>query len=408
MTTRPDVMALDQQHVFPTYARTPVVFVRGDGVTLFDAQGKAYLDFLSGIAVNALGYNHPRVVAALSDQSAKVLHVSNLFHNEYQARLATKLCEVTGLSRVFFCNSGAEANEAAIKLARNRAFRQSKNGANRKYEYVALRDSFHGRTLGALSVTGQEKYQIPFAPLIPGVKFVPVNDVSALTEAVTDAACAVILEPILGEGGIQVLTRDFLKVAREACDRHSALLIFDEVQCGMGRTGHYLASHGLGIRPDLVTLAKPLGLGIPMGALLGAEQFRDDFAAGMHGSTFGGGPLACRLSLEFLAVLEEERLLERIRNLGDHFKRRLMELKSQFPFVKEVRGAGLMLGMELESPGKSMARSMLDRGFIINCAHEKVLRFLPPYLIRQDQIDEMIAALREVLAAVQAEPSRGA
>lgn len=399
MTWSP-VIPLDQQYVFPTYDRAPVTFVRGRGTELFDESGKHYLDFLSGVAVNALGYNHPRIISTLNDQAAKILHVCNLFHNEYQAPLAEKLCSISGFQQAFFCNSGTEANEAAIKVARNHAFRSSNGFSNLKHEIVALENSFHGRTLGALSVTGQEKYRKPFEPLVPGIKFAPANDIHALLAAVNKNTCAVILEPIQGEGGIRVLTRDFLSAAREVCNQFDALLIFDEVQCGLGRTGTYFAYQGKSVQPDLVTLAKSLGLGIPMGALLGAAATRDALAVGTHGSTFGGGPLACRLSLEFLKIIEEENLLARIRSLGTYFSDQLRSLQRKFSFVKEVRGEGLMLGMELEFPGKDLVRTLLQRGYVISCAHEKVLRFLPPYIITEAQIDHLIQAMHEVFAAL--------
>ncbi|MBI5528093.1 MAG: aspartate aminotransferase family protein [Deltaproteobacteria bacterium] len=430
MEARPTTFDLDRDHVFATYDRAPVVFIRGDGVWLFDADGKRYLDLLSGIAVNALGHNHPRVVAAISEQAGKVLHVSNLFHNEHQAALAERLCAATGMSRAFFCNSGAEAIEAAIKVARRRTFLANSGtlvgeggrreihspGAsggiggeversvprhNARHEIVALEGSFHGRTLGALSVTGQAKYRDPFEPLIPGIRFVRPNDIEAISSAVGERTCAVIVEPILGEGGVRVLDHAFLGAAREACDKCGALLIFDEVQCGLGRTGAFLASQASGVRPDLVALAKPLGLGIPMGALLGSEATRDAFTAGTHGSTFGGGPLACRVSIEFLEIIGEERLLERVRTLGARFAGRLREIQARNPLVKEVRGAGLMLGMELSVSGRPIVKAMLERGFVINCAGENVLRFLPPYIIGEIELDSAAAALGDALSEQQ-------
>jgi acetylornithine/N-succinyldiaminopimelate aminotransferase len=399
-TAQLPVIALDQEYVYPTYDRAPVIFVRGEGAKLYDDAGGVYLDFLSGIAVNALGHNHPRIVATLADQASKIIHVSNLFHNEFQAPLAERLCDLSGMHRVFFCNSGTEAIEAAIKVSRNRAFRAAGGRPHAKFEIVALTNSFHGRTLGALSLTGQEKYRQPFEPLIPGVRFVAPNDVEALKRAVNQNTGAVIVEPIQGEGGIQILTQEFLDAARAVCDQHRALLVFDEVQCGLGRTGRYFAFQGTEIEPDLVTLAKPLGLGIPMGALLGAEDTRDDFTAGVHGSTFAGGPLACRLSLEFFNIMEEQEFLPRIVQRGAYLYDRLCALQRKFAFVKDVRGRGLMLGMELTFPGKKIVRSMLQRGFVINCAHEKVLRFLPPYIITESQIDQMVSALDGVLQTI--------
>lgn len=399
-TALSSIVPLDQEFVFPTYDRAPVVFVRGEGAMLCDDRGRTYLDFLSGIAVNALGYNHPRIVRTLSDQGAKVLHVCNLFHNEYQAPLAQKLCSLSGMSLAFFCNSGTEAVEAAMKVSRNRAFRSSNGKGPSKVEIVALQDSFHGRTLGALSLTGQEKYRKPFEPLIPGIHFAEPNNVQSLESLVNENTCGVILEPIQGEGGIRVLDRSYLKAARSLCDQYKALLIFDEVQCGLGRTGSYFAWQHFGVQPDLITLAKPLGLGLPMGALLGTAPTREDFTVGTHGSTFGGGPLACRLSLEFFRIMEEEQLLEQVRQRGSCFLEQLQVLKNKFAFVKEVRGAGLMLGAELEFPGKAVVREMLNRGFIINCAHEKVLRFLPPYIITEAQIDAMIQELGSVFSTI--------
>lgn len=394
------VISKDQHYVFPTYDRAPIVFVRGEGALLFDEEGKSYLDFLSGIAVNALGYNHPRIVSALSDQATKILHVCNLFHNEYQSTLAQKLCEISGMQQVFFCNSGTEATEAALKVARNRAFRAAGGNGNTKYEIVALTNSFHGRTLGALSVTGQAKYQKPFEPLIPGVRFIPANDIHALNSSVNQNTCAVIMEPIQGEGGIQILDTEFLKAARATCDQNDALLIFDEVQCGLGRTGTFLSFQSKGVQPDLVTLAKPLGLGIPMGALLGTGRSRDDFTAGTHGSTFGGGPLACRISLEFFKIMEDENLLAKIRQLGNYFMEQLRQVQTEYAFIQDVRGEGLIVGMELKFSGKKIVHSMFQKGFVINCAHDNVLRFLPPYIITEEQIDRMVKGLNEVFSKI--------
>ncbi|MFA6032384.1 MAG: aspartate aminotransferase family protein [Myxococcota bacterium] len=390
------IFDLDRDHVYPTYARFPIVFTHGSGLELYDSKGRRYTDFLSGIAVNALGHAHPRVTAALSAQAGRIVHTSNLFHNEHQAPLARKICEVTGMSRVFFCNSGTEATEAAIKVARRTAWLSSGESPV-KSGIVALNGSFHGRTMGALSVTGQEKFRTPFEPLIPGVTFVDPGDTAALLKAIGPNTCAVLMEPIQGEGGVKVLDGAFMAAAREACDRYDALLIFDEVQCGLGRTGHWLASQESGVKADLVTLAKPLGLGVPMGALAGTERTREAFTAGSHGSTFGGGPLACALSLELFRTIEEENLLPHIKKAGAHLAMRLGGIAAKNPIVKEVRGAGLMVGMELTVPGKPAVAAMLDRGFIINCTHDTVLRFLPPYIVTVGQIDEMTGVLAGVL-----------
>jgi acetylornithine/N-succinyldiaminopimelate aminotransferase len=386
------IQQLETRYVMQTYARSPVMFVRGKGSTLFDDKGKSYLDFIAGIGVNVLGYDHPRVRKTLREQ-ASLLHTSNLYYHPYQGQLAETLVKASGLSRVFFCNTGAEANEGALKLAR--AW-QRLQGREDKTEFVALVNSFHGRTMGALSITAQEKYRKPFEPLIPGVRFVDsnnsANDFAEAREAINEKTAAVIIETIQGESGVHPVNEEFLKVAREACDRVSALLILDEVQCGLGRTGKVFAFENTSIKPDVLCVAKPLGLGVPLGAFIVAEK------AGDHGTTFGGGPLACRLSLEFMRMLEEEHLLQRVTEVGNYFRKQLRRLqRSQPDLIKEVRGLGLMVGAELTFNGKGVAAKMMERGFLMNCTHDTVLRFLPPYIIRKPEIKEMLANLEEVI-----------
>jgi predicted acetylornithine/succinylornithine family transaminase len=399
-----EVFDLDKKYVFPTYDRFPVVFTHGRGAELYDAGGKRYLDFLGGIAVNALGHAHPRMVRAIASQAGKVLHTSNLFHNEHQAALAGRLSGLCGMDAAFFCNSGTEANEAAIKIARRYAF--LKTGGREKNAIVALHGSFHGRSTGALAITGQEKLRTPFEPLLPGARFVSPGDAAALEKAVGPDTCAVFIEPVLGEGGVRIVPKPFLEEARRLCDLHDALLVFDEVQCGIGRTGRFCAWEHSGVKPDVVTLAKPLGLGIPMGAMLGVEKTRAAFSAGTHGSTFGGGPLACALSLELLSILDDEDLLTRAQKAGSRLMDGLRTLAGKKPVIKEVRGLGLMIGAEISVPGKPVVGEMLKRGYIINCTHDTVLRFLPPFVVSDMEIDEVLSALSSVLADAAAEPKK--
>jgi acetylornithine/N-succinyldiaminopimelate aminotransferase len=392
------IQQLEARYLMQTYARGPVMFVRGKASTLYDDKGKSYLDFIAGIGVNVLGYDHPRVRRALRDQ-ANLLHTSNLYYHPYQGQLAERLAQASGLSRVFFCNTGTEANEGALKLARAWQRRQ---GRDDKTEFVALVNSFHGRTMGALSITEQEEYRKPFEPLIPGVRFIDPNngasDFSEAREAINEKTAAVIIETIQGESGVRPVNDDFLKAVREACDRVDALLILDEVQCGLGRTGKVFAFENTSVKPDVLCVAKPLGLGIPLGAFIVAEKAVDGLKAGDHGTTFGGGPLACRLSLEFMRMLEEESLLQRVTEVGNYFRKQLRRLQRRQPgLIKETRGLGLMIGAELTFNGKGVALKMLERGFLMNCTHDTVLRFLPPYIIRKPEIKEMLANLEEVI-----------
>jgi len=398
------IQALEAQYVLPTYARSPVLFVRGKGSTLYDDQGRAYLDFISGIGVNVLGYDHPRIRRVLREQAA-LMHTSNLYYHPYQGPLAERLAQASGMARVFFCNTGSESIEGALKLAR--AW-QRKRGRENKTEFVSLVDSFHGRTMGALSITEQHKYRAPFEPLIPGVRFINADNHEEARAAIGERTAAVVVETIQGESGVRPVSSAFLRTLREACDQADALLIVDEVQCGLGRTGKTFAFEHTEVRPDVLCVAKPLGLGVPLGAFLAAERAADGLKAGEHGSTFGGGPLACRLSLEFMEMLAEEDLRQRVIEAGDFFKKQLVKLQGRHPeLIKEVRGLGLMIGAELSFPGKSVVAKMLERGYVMNCAHETTLRFLPPYIIRKTEIRSMLTHLEEVIAeeAKQAQPA---
>jgi acetylornithine/N-succinyldiaminopimelate aminotransferase len=392
------VQQLESQFLMQTYARNPAMFVRGKGSTLYDDRGKPYLDFIAGIGVNVLGYDHSRVRRVLREQG-NLLHTSNLYYHQYQGQLAERLVRASGLSRVFFCNTGTESVEGALKLAR--AWQRA-HGHEDKTEFVALINSFHGRTMGALSVTAQEKYRKPFEPLVSGVRFIdPENDsdnFAEAREAINERTAAVIVETIQGESGIRPIDDRFLRVVREACDNVDALLILDEVQCGLGRTGKVFAFENRSVKPDVLCVAKPLGLGVPLGAFIVAEKAADGLKTGDHGSTFGGGPLACRLSLEFMMMLQEDRLMERVTEVGDYFRKQLNKLQKRHPeSIKEVRGLGLMVGMEMSFPCKSVATKMLERGFLINCTHDTVLRFLPPYIIKKSEIGAMLAALEEII-----------
>jgi acetylornithine aminotransferase/acetylornithine/N-succinyldiaminopimelate aminotransferase len=397
--------------LLPTYERNPVLFQRGRGLHLWDSTGKRYLDFLSGIGVNALGYGHPAIQKTLSQQSRKLIHISNLFFHEYQAELARRLTKISGLDRVFFCNSGTEAWEGALKLARANAHLQNTNGHKPKWRLIALDNSFHGRTFGALATTGQPKYRAPFAPLLPGVTFVKLNDLDGLKRQFDSSVCAICLETIQGEGGIRPVSPAFLELARKLTAQHDALLILDEIQCGLGRTGRYFAYQHYGVRPDIVTVAKPLAAGLPLGAILTTNKVANAIHPGLHGTTFGGGPLACAVAIEFLKQMDK--LLGHVNRAGDYFHAQLQWLATKHAGVREVRGLGLMLAMELDSADRAKAavRQLLEQGIIINRTNETVLRFLPPYIVGTKDIDQVIEALDTALSHKAAEspsaPVRG-
>jgi acetylornithine/N-succinyldiaminopimelate aminotransferase len=380
-----------------TYDRHKILFEKGRGLYLWDSEGNRYLDFLSGIGVNALGHGHPAIRKTLQKQADKLIHVSNLFFHEYQAELAKKLTKISGLDRAFFCNSGTEAWEGALKLARAYARSKNNNGHKAKWRLLALENSFHGRTFGSLATTGQEKYRQPFAPMMPGVGFVAFNDVEDLKRQFDGSVCAICLETIQGEGGIRPLSPEFLQTARDLTKNTGALLILDEIQCGLGRTGKYFAYQQYGIKPDVITVAKPLAAGLPLGAILTTNEVASGFHPGMHGTTFGGGPLACAVAIEFLNQLDG--LLGHVRELGKYFHTKLEGLKSRHSSVREVRGMGLMLGLELDKgdTAKAVVARLLKQGILINRTHETVLRFLPPYIIQKKHVDQVVRALDAAL-----------
>lgn len=384
-----------------TYERFPVLFERGEGVYLYDADGKCYLDFLSGIGVNALGHGHPAVLATVSAQSAKLIHISNLFYHPFQAELADALTKISGLDRAFFCNSGTEAWEGALKLSRAYARHKNPTAKKPKTKLLVMENSFHGRTYGSLSTTGQKKYRAPFAPLVPGVTFIKFNNVADLKKKFDANVCAIGLETVQGEGGIQPVSQEFLQAARDLTASNGALLILDEIQCGLGRTGKYFAYQHYGVHPDIVTVAKPLAAGLPLGAILATNEVASAFHPGMHGTTFGGGPLACAVATTFVSELTAPGMLEHVQQLGNYFLARLIELKSKHKVIKEVRGLGLMVAAELKSVdvAKTAVKEMLERGFIINRTHDTVLRFLPPYIIEREHVDLVIGALDDILNA---------
>lgn len=394
----------EEKLLLPTYDRQRVLFTRGKGVYLWDSRGKKYLDFLSGIGVNALGHGHPAIQKVIKRQAAKLIHVSNLFFHEYQSELAKRLTKISGLDRAFFCNSGTEAWEGALKLARAFARVNNNNGHKAKWRLLALENSFHGRTFGALSTTGQEKYRHPFAPLVPGVSFVSFNDVNDLKRQFDGSVCAICLETIQGEGGIRPLSREFLQTARELTEQTGALLLLDEIQCGLGRTGEYFAYEHFAVKPDIVTVAKPLAAGLPLGAILTTNRVASGMHPGMHGTTFGGGPLACAVAIEFLRILDK--LMPQVNKMGDYFQGQLNDLRFKHSCVKEVRGMGLMLGMELDSAetAKAVLNQLLARGILINRTHDTVLRFLPPYIIQKKHVDEVVRALDAALGASSGKP----
>jgi acetylornithine/N-succinyldiaminopimelate aminotransferase len=387
-------MELESQYLLQNYSRYPIVIHRGKGCHVYDVAGNRYLDFISGIGVNALGHAHPRIVKVIRDQAALLVHCSNLYYHEFQGPLAKKLAEISGLQRSFFCNSGTEAMEGALKMARAHG-----NKINReKYEIVALDNSFHGRTMGALSVTGQAKYRADFEPLLAGVRFVPVNDVAALEQAVNGNTAGIVMEWIQGEGGIVPLTHEFTGKARELADRHNALLVFDEIQCGVGRPGSYFAYQlaSPAIMPDVTVAAKPLACGLPLGVIIANEKAAAAIGPGMHGSTFGGSALACRVALEFFDILDE--LLPQIHQVGSYFRLLLGEQARKHSFIREVRGFGLMIGVDMDIPGKQMVLDAMADGLLINCTHDTVLRFLPPYIVTEKDVDAAMKVLMKIFS----------
>ncbi|MFB0508589.1 MAG: acetylornithine transaminase [Thermodesulfobacteriota bacterium] len=384
------LIADSQKYIANTYSRFPLVLVRGQGCKVWSSDGREYFDFVAGLAVCNLGHCHPRVVQAIQDQSRKLIHVSNFYHIEPQIELARLLVEHSFADRVFFCNSGAEANEAAMKLAKKYA---KDAGRGDRFEFITMEKSFHGRTMAAMSATGQEKIQKGFDPMVPGFKYVPFNDMDALLRGVTPHTCAIMVEPIQGEGGVNCPSEGYLRELRELCRERGILLIFDEVQVGMGRTGKLFAHEHEGVYPDIMTLAKSLAGGVPIGAMLATEEVAKSFIPGTHASTFGGNPLATAAGVAALSVLLEDEVLENCRRVGDYFLKRLMDLKGKHPFINEVRGRGLIIGMELDFEGAQIVTRCMEEGFLINCTMGNVLRFLPPLIISSEEVDQLIGTL---------------
>lgn len=392
--------------LLPTYDRKRVLFRRGQGCYLWDDQGRRYLDWLSGIGVCALGYNHPAVLATIRKQAPRLVHVSNLFYHDYQSALAERLTKLCGLQRAFFCNSGSEAIEGSIKLARAYARLRSQNGSKAAWRILAMENSFHGRTAGALAATATKKYREPFEPLLPGVRFVKFNNVADLEKKFDGSVCAVLVEPIQGEGGINPVTAEFFAAARQLADQHGALLVADEIQCGLGRTGDWFAFQKFGVMPDILALAKPIASGLPLGAILTREHVAAAFKPGLHGTTFGGGPLACAVAITVLDTMQRDKLLANVRRTGQYFREKLESVKVKHPSVLEARGIGLMLALQLTTPGKDVVDAALARGLVINCTHDTVLRFLPPFIISEKQVDEGVKLLEQALSEVESNNAR--
>lgn len=386
------MMMLSEKYIAHTYGRYPIVLVRGKGTRVWDMEDKEYLDFVSGLAVCNLGHCHPKVVKAIQDQAQRLIHVSNFYYIEPQIRLASLLCEHSFADQAFFCNSGAEANEGAMKLARKYAKEKMKGD---RHDIITMERSFHGRTLATLTATAQEKYHKGYDPLMPGFRYVAFNDIEAVRKAIDSRTCAVMIEPIQGEGGVKCPSEGYLKALREACDEKGILLIFDEVQVGMGRTGKLFAYEHDGVEPDIMTIAKSLAGGVPIGAMLMKKEVGESFKPGDHASTFGGNPLATAAGVAALTAILEEGMLENCQKMGDYFLSRLEAMKKKFPFIQEVRGKGLILGMELKMEGGDIVKKMMAKGILINCTMGNVLRFLPPLIVTREEIDRVVDALEE-------------
>lgn len=392
----PSVIDLEKQYLLQNYARYPLVLHRGKGCYVYDTAGKRYLDLIAGIGVNALGYAHPRLTKVIREQAGLILHTSNLYYHEYQGPLAERLARVSGLDRVFFSNSGAESMEGALKMVRSHGRKISPE----KIEVVSLENSFHGRTFGALSITGQEKYRRDFEPMVPGARFVPRNDLVALEQVVSEKTAGIVFELVQGEGGVYPVSAEYARKARELADRYNALLIFDEIQCGVGRPGTYFSYQLMDpvVLPDVMVAAKPLACGIPLGVIVANERAAAAIGSGMHGSTFGGGPLACRVALEFMDILDP--LLPQIVHIGGYFRMRLTELAKHYSFIREIRGFGLMIGVELEIPGKQIVADAMEDGLLLNCTHETVLRMLPPYILTEQDVDRAVGVLNKIFKKI--------
>ena len=390
-----EIIDLTQQYVMNTYNRLPVALVKGKGNYVWDADGKKYLDFFSGLAVDNLGHSHPRILHALATQAQKLIHVSNVFAIDQQAKLAELLVKNSFGDKVFFCNSGAEANEGAVKLARKYS---KKKFGDHKYEVITMKNSFHGRTLAMMTATGQEKYQKGFEPLMPGFKYAEFGNISSLREVVSDATCAVLVEPIQGEGGVQIPPKDYFRTLRDFCHEKKLLLILDEVQVGIGRTGKLFAYEHFGIQPDMMTLAKALASGLPIGALVARDFVAEAFQPGDHASTFGGNPLVTAVGCATLETILEDKLLPHTQEVGDYFIKQLKQMAVECPTIQEVRGLGLILAIDLDQPARPIVLKCLEKGFLINAVQEKTLRILPSLVVTKKEIDEALKILKEVLS----------
>ena len=392
--TTDELMALSDKYIMSTYKRFPIVLVRGSGARVWDSNGKEYLDFVAGIAVCSLGHSHPKVVEAIKKQVEILTHVSNLYHIEPQILYAKKLIENSFAQKAFFCNSGAEANEAAIKLARKYAYENMGAG---KYELITMKDSFHGRTMATVTATGQTKFQVGFAPLLEGFKHVPFDNISALSDAITDKTCGVMLEPILGEGGVKIPDDKYLSSVRKICNEKGILMILDEIQVGMARTGTLFAYEHYNVEPDIVTLAKAVGNGFPIGVMMATDRVASAFQPGSHASTFGGNPLAMAAALATMETILNDGILENVRKVGSYFLKKLHELKNRSSVIKEIRGRGLIIGIEISIDGAPIVNACMDRGLLINCTGGSVLRFVPPLTITEKDVDAAVAILGEVI-----------
>ena len=398
MKSNQELIKLTNKYVAKNYGRYPIGLVRGKGMVVWDASGKKYIDFVAGLAVDNLGHCPPTVVNAIRKQAGKLLHVSNLYHIEPQSQLAAELTRLTFANKFFFCNSGTEANEAAIKLARRWFY---DNGQPKRFEIITMNDSFHGRTMASLSATAQKKIHAGFKPLLPGFKYVPFNDITALKKALTKKTCGVLIEPIQGEGGVNPAQKTYLKTLRRICNEKGILLIFDEIQTGFGRTGPLFAYERYKIKPDIITLAKALGGGIAIGAMGSTNKIIQSFSPGTHGATFGGNPLACAASLASLKTLTKKGFLQRASSQGDYFLKQLNYLKENFSIIREVRGAGLMLAIELNQPGAKIVTDCMKEGLLINCIQQNTIRFLPPLIITRKEIDLLIKTLSKIFTKIQ-------
>ena len=398
MKSNQELIKLTNKYVAKNYGRYPIGLVRGKGTAVWDASGKKYIDFVAGLAVNNLGHCPPTVVKAIRKQAGKLLHVSNLYHIEPQSQLASELTRLTFADKFFFCNSGTEANEAAIKLARRWFY---DNGQPKRYEIITMNDSFHGRTMASLSATAQKKIHTGFKPLLPGFKYVPFNDIAALKRTLTKKTCAVLIEPVQGEGGVNLARESYLKTLRKICNEKGILLIFDEIQTGFGRTGSLFAYERYKIKPDIITLAKALGGGIAIGAMGSTNKIIESFSPGTHGATFGGNPLACAASLASLKNLTKKGFLQKASSQGDYFLKQLYCLKEKFSIIREVRGVGLMLAVELDQPGANVVTDCMKEGLLINCIQQNTIRFLPPLIITRKEIDLLIKTLSKIFTKME-------